>query len=59
MADYRASQKEARRLHAREATFGPDPRRSRGSLLAELSTGRGPIAPSRADEWSPGVGYED
>ena len=59
MAAYKASQKDARRLHAREATFGPDPRRCRGSLLAELSTGRGPIAPSRADEWSPGVGYED
>jgi hypothetical protein len=59
MAAYKASQKDARRLHAREATFGPDPRRCRGSLLAELSTRRGPIAPSRADEWSPGVGYED
>ena len=45
MAAYKASQKEARRLHAREATFGPDPRRSRGSLLAELSTGRGTHRP--------------
>ena len=59
MDAYKASRKDATRLYAQEATFGPDPRRSWGSLLTELSTGRGPITPSRADEWSPGVGYED
>jgi hypothetical protein len=59
MAAYKASHKDAARLYAREATFGPDPRRCRGSLLAELSTGRGPIAHRAPDEWSRGVGYED
>jgi hypothetical protein len=59
MAAYKASQKDARRLHVRKATFCPDPRRSSGSLLTELSTGRGPITPSRADEWSPGIGSKD
>jgi hypothetical protein len=58
MAAYRVSQKDVNAYMPR-GHLRPDPRRCRGSLLAELSTGRGPIAPSRADEWSPGVGYED
>jgi len=38
MAAYKASRKDATRLYAREATFGPDPRRPR---------------PMAQDEWSP------